>query len=78
VIQKWTRAKRLDEVKESYALQARHMLKLPRVPLDGIKTIPEQLERIPAAKTADPKRFVDMNLIDELEKEGFVKRLYNQ
>ncbi|TAJ96217.1 hypothetical protein EPO44_13380 [bacterium] len=76
VIQKWTRMKSRDEVKEAYGLQAKNMLKIPRTPLEGVKTILEGLEKIPAAKTADPRRFVDMSLIDELEKEGFVANLY--
>ena len=76
VIQKWTRSKSRDEIKEAYALQARHMLRVPRTPLDGVKTILEGLDRIPAAKTADPRRFVDSSLIDELEKDGFLRTLY--
>jgi ABC-type nitrate/sulfonate/bicarbonate transport system substrate-binding protein len=76
VIQKWTRAKNRDEVKEAYALQARHMLRVPRTPIDGVKTILEGMDRIPAAKTADPRRFIDSSILDELEKEGFLKTLY--
>ena len=76
VIQKWTRTKNRDEVKEAYALQARHMLRVPRTSLEGVKTILEGMERIPAAKTADPRRFVDSSILDELEKEGFLKTLY--
>jgi hypothetical protein len=52
------------------------MLRVPRTSLEGVKTILEGLDRIPAAKTADPRRFVDSSLIDELEKEGFLKTLY--
>jgi NitT/TauT family transport system substrate-binding protein len=76
VIQKWTRSKNREEIKEAYALQARHMLRVPRTSLEGVKTIFEGLDRIPAAKTADPRRFVDSSLIDELEKEGFLRTLY--
>jgi hypothetical protein len=76
VIQKWTRAKNRDEVKEAYLLQARHMLRVPRTSVEGVKTILEGMERIPAARTADPRRFIDSSLIDELEKEGFLKTLY--
>ena len=76
VIQKWTRAKNRDETKEAYALQARHMLKVPRTSIEGVKTILEGLDRIPAAKTADPHRFIDFTILDELEKEGFFKSLY--
>ena len=76
VIQKWTRSKNREEIREAYALQARHMLRVPRTSLEGVKTILEGLDRIPAAKTADPRRFVDTSLIDELEKEGFLRTLY--
>jgi NitT/TauT family transport system substrate-binding protein len=76
VIQKWTRSKNREEIREAYALQARHMLRVPRTSLEGVKTILEGLDRIPAAKTADPRRFVDSSLLDELEKEGFLKTLY--
>jgi len=76
VIQKWTRAKNRDEVKEAYAQQARHMLRVPRTNLDGIRSILEGMEKLPGAKGADPRRFVDSSLLDELEKEGFLKGLY--
>ena len=76
VIQKWTRTKNREEIKEAYALQARHMLRVPRTSLEGVKTILEGMDRIPAAKTADPRRFVDSSVLDELEKEGFLKTLY--
>ena len=60
VIQKWTRSKNREEIKEAYALQARHMLRVPRTSLEGVKTILEGMDRIPGAKTADPRRFVDL------------------
>ncbi|MEO6165446.1 MAG: hypothetical protein ABIP88_15050, partial [Candidatus Binatia bacterium] len=76
IIQKWTRAKNRDEVKEAYAIQAKHMLRIPRTSLDGVRTILEGMEKLPGAKGANPRRFVDFTILDELEKEGFVKNLY--
>jgi ABC-type nitrate/sulfonate/bicarbonate transport system substrate-binding protein len=76
VIEKWTRSKNRDEVKEAYALQARHMLRVPRTQIEGVKTILEGMERIPGAKTADPRRFIDSSIIEELDKEGFLKNFY--
>ena len=35
IIQKWTRAKNRDEVKEAYAIQAKHMLRIPRTAVDS-------------------------------------------
>ena len=67
VIQKWTRAKSRDEVKEAYELQAKNMLRIPRTSIDGVKTILEGMEKIPGAKTADPRRFIDFTILDELE-----------
>ena len=78
VIQKWTRSKNREEVREAWALQARHMLRTPRTPLEGVRTILEGLDRVPAAKTADPRRFIDSSILDELEKEGFLKTLYKK
>jgi hypothetical protein len=34
------------------------------------------MEKLPGAKGADPRRFVDFTILDELEKDGFVKNLY--
>ena len=76
VIQKWTRAKSREEVREAYAQQARHILRVPRANLEGVKSILEGLDKLPAAKGADPRRFVDSSLLDELEKEGFLKNFY--
>ena len=76
VIQKWTRAKNRDEVKEAWAQQARHMLRVPRTSPDGVRTILEGMDKIPGARTADPRRFIDSTILDELEKEGFLKTLY--
>ena len=76
IIQKWTRAKSRDEVKEAYAIQAKHMLRIPRTAVDGVRTILEGMEKLPGAKGADPRRFIDFTILDELEKEGFLKNLY--
>ena len=76
IIQKWTRSKNRDEVREAYALQAKNMLRIPRTPIEGVKTILEGMEKLPGARTADPRRFVDSSILDELEKEGFFKTLY--
>ena len=76
IIQKWTRAKNRDEVKEAYDLQAKNMLRIPRTSVDGVKTILEGMEKLPGAKNADPRRFIDSTILDELDKEGFLKTLY--
>ena len=46
---------------------------------DGVKTMLDDLApRDPKAAAADPKNFVDMSLIRELESSGFVKQLYKR
>jgi hypothetical protein len=45
--------------------------------LDGFKTIFDDLSRkVPAAKTANPKEFVDTRFIDELDQSGYIDSLY--
>ncbi len=46
---------------------------------DGVKTLLDDLApRNPKAAAADPKAFVDMSFVQELEKEGFIKQLYKR
>jgi NitT/TauT family transport system substrate-binding protein len=46
---------------------------------DGVKTMLDDLApRDPKAAAADPKAFVDMSLIAELDKSGFIKQLYKR
>lgn len=46
---------------------------------DGVKTMLDDLAlRDPKAAAADPKAFVDMSLIHELETSGFIKQLYKK
>ena len=52
----------------------------PEVPYpnaEGVKTLLDDIApRTPKAATADPKSFVDMSLVQELEASGFIKQLY--
>jgi len=54
----------------------------PEVPYptpDGVKTMLDDLApKNPKAATADPKTYVDMSLIAELEKSGFIKQMYRK
>jgi len=65
------------ELEETYQLLKRVALIKPYPTLDGIKTILNDLaDQIPAARTADPKAFVDTRLLEELDKSGYIDRLY--
>jgi NitT/TauT family transport system substrate-binding protein len=54
----------------------------PEVPYpnaEGVKTLLDDMApRTPKAATADPKSFVDMSLVQELEASGFIRQLYKR
>ena len=54
----------------------------PEVPYptpDGVKTMLDDLApKNPKAAAADAKAFVDMSLVGELDKSGFIKQLYRR
>ena len=65
----------LEETYRVYALQY-----LPRAPYpthNGVRAILDSLETvIPEAKKADPGAFVDVTLVQELDKSGWIDRMY--
>ena len=54
----------------------------PEIPYpnaEGVKTLLDDIApRTPKAATADPKSFVDLSLVQELESSGFIKQLYKR
>jgi NitT/TauT family transport system substrate-binding protein len=54
----------------------------PEIPYptpDGVKTMLDDLApKNPKAASADPKTYVDLSLVAELEKSGFIKQLYRR
>lgn len=49
----------------------------PYPSIEGFKTIiKDASDRIPAAKTANPRDFIDVSLLEELDKSGFIDALY--
>jgi NitT/TauT family transport system substrate-binding protein len=68
-----------DEKRIQDAYQAlREMVKPKPYPsIEGFRTIiKDASERIPAAKMANPKDFIDASLVEELDKSGFIDALY--
>jgi NitT/TauT family transport system substrate-binding protein len=61
-------------VEGTYEFFAKRLARSPRTELEGIKNI---LASIDAAQR-NPADFIDMSIIDEIEKEGFVQKLYGQ
>ena len=68
-----------DEKRLEDAYQAlRETVKTKPYPsVEGFKTIiKDASERIPAAKTANPKDFMDVTLLEELDRSGYIDALY--
>ena len=67
------------ELEDSYQLLRSFIQVKPYPTLEGFKTIFADLaKRVPAARNADPKDYVDTRFIDELDRSGFIDKLYRQ
>ena len=67
------------ELEDSYQLLRSFVQVKPYPTLEGFKTIFADLsKRVPAAKNADPKDYVDTRFIEELDRSGFIDQLYRQ
>jgi NitT/TauT family transport system substrate-binding protein len=67
------------EIEDTYQLLKSFVQPKPYPTLEGFKTIFEDLaKRVPAAKTANAKDYVDTRFIEELDKAGFIDALYRQ
>ena len=67
------------ELEDSYQLLRSFIQVKPYPTLQGFKTIFADLaKRVPAAKNADPKDYVDTRFIDEMDRSGFIDKLYRQ
>ena len=65
------------EIEDTYLLLKSFVPIKPYPTLDGFKTIFDDLsKRVPAAKTANPKEFVNTRFIEELDRSGYIDSLY--
>jgi NitT/TauT family transport system substrate-binding protein len=65
------------ELEDSYQLLRSFVPIKPYPTLEGFRTIFADLaKRVPAAKNADPKDYVDTRFIEELDRSGFIDSLY--
>ena len=65
------------EIEDTYQLLKSFVQVKPYPTLEGFKTIFDDLaKRVPAAKTANPKDFVDTRFIEELDRSGYIDGLY--
>jgi NitT/TauT family transport system substrate-binding protein len=76
-IGKYMRLKDQRELEEAYEILDGLTQRKPYPTLEGFKNIIAELSpQIPAAKTADPKDFVDVKFLEELDRSGFIDGLY--
>lgn len=71
ILRKYLRIDDAEAVEATYEFFAKRFDPLPRTNLEGIKNILKEMD----AAQRNPADFVDMSLLDEIEKEGFLQRL---
>ena len=76
-LRKHLRLQQDRELDEAYQILRGFMPRKPYPTLDGFKMVFAELaDQIPAAKTADPKDFVDTRFLEELDRSGYIDGLY--
>lgn len=79
VLRKYTRTEDREILEGIYSALSGKYLPLPVPTREGIKTILAEISgSFPAARTADPERFVAYKIPREIEASGFIKRLYEK
>jgi NitT/TauT family transport system substrate-binding protein len=65
------------ELEETYQLLKKLVPVKPYPTMEGFRVVLDELsEKIPAARTANPKDFTDTRLLEELDKSGYIDQLY--
>ena len=72
ILRKYLQITDNEAVEGTYEFFAKRLSRSPRTELEGIKNILASI----GAGQRNPAEFIDMSLIDEIEKEGFVQKLY--
>ena len=76
-LRKHMRLQQERELDDAYQILRGFMPRKPYPTLDGFKMVFAELaDQIPAAKTADPKDFVDTRFLEELDRSGYIDGLY--
>ena len=74
---KYRQTKDEKRIDDAYQVLRETVKPKPYPSIEGFKTIIEDAsERIPAAKKANPEDFIDVSLLEELDKSGFIDALY--
>ena len=76
-IRKYMRFKDERDTDEAYQIIRDITPRKPYPTLEGMKTVLDELSlKVPAAKTAQPREFIDTRFIEELDRSGFIDGLY--
>jgi NitT/TauT family transport system substrate-binding protein len=79
VLTKHTRIADRDLLKQSYAYMKPYFLKVPYPSARAIKdTLDALAGEIPKARDADPRDFVDLSIVKEIEASGFIDQVYGK
>jgi len=74
---KYRQTKDEKRIEDAYQTLREVVKPKPYPSVEGFRTIiNDALERIPAAKTANPKDFIDTSLLEELDRSGYIDGLY--
>ena len=75
IIGKYTKTENKEDLDETYNTYAKVWEQAPYVSAAGIQTLLNFAVN-PAGKTAKPEQFIDNSFVAELEKSGFIEKLY--
>ena len=65
------------DTEEAYQIVRDIVPRKPYPTAEGIKTVLDELSpKLAAAKTAQPRDFMDTRFIEELDRSGYIDRLY--
>ncbi|MFB3061349.1 MAG: ABC transporter substrate-binding protein, partial [Candidatus Binatia bacterium] len=80
ILQKYLKTDDIEALDETYNVLALTLLpEKPYPTLRGIRIMLQRLaKKYPKAQTAKPERFVDLTFVMELDRSGFIDRLYKQ
>ena len=68
-----------EGLERAYRAYSAAFPEIPYPNVEGVKTLLDDMApRTPKAAAADPRSFVDMSIVQELEASGFIKQLYKQ
>ena len=76
-IRKYMRFRDDRDTDEAYQIMRNVTPRKPYPTVEGIKTVLDELAlKVPAARTAQPREFMDTRFIEELDRSGFIDELY--